>query len=1006
MAKATSELEESSRQSWLERLRAPFRSGPKADGTGGDNGRLRRKLIWLALCGAGGLLLWIGLGFAPTESVKEALAFWLKSRPGLEDWLKTNPWADLAVNWLAAPLFVILVGWACFDWADRRFLNRWLGGKPDFLLEDPLSAIAETALFAGYDPAVFVGRDKQLASLRAFVGDDGSGFAWRMVTGRTGIGKTRLCARLVEDLARAARGHHFLHRFALVRRRLKVPPPFARQWDAGFLDPRQTGQIADWQPRRSTLLVLDEASRTFGDELYPLLATLAAKSTRRRPVRVLVIDHLLGDPVVRLLGTAARVRGEGSPLALEGLSDPELKELASHYPGHALPLATLLASADGSPRSALYMLLEGKTWDYREAIRQWANAMIPGLAPASAKPSPEIEGEVAEALVAAALIGPVDIAATTVGDAFALAGKLRRFFPDSDPELWRTTIPAFAPRDLGYELAFRLFDQMSAQRQDAVGAVLLGNPQRLRASLHEFWRERCSHYSADPDERLFGPAYAIQQRLDAAEPEVVEKIRRDVEGHFEALTASRDRTTIKTHLAVARAHFRYRPFDAVVLKFCLRCEINASLADGMTGAFDKGVEEQLTHPLIARWLADPEVELLYFQVLVNLAATRQSRADIRFLHRVKAAVESKLKDYRGGEDEVAAAAMRAGLNLIRRFRDARLVDQVIELAQTMTFAIGRAKGAASRDFELNYATALLNVLGSKSLPGMSGAAYKAAEELYELATSKRWENDPDMQVRLLAGLMHAMNLERRGPESQSRKWKNRLERLTGQITADGNPDFHILACHVIKDKVHEHAVVGRFVEAEETFRRLTELCQQEAGGLRWDCQGALMKARGCLSGHYASFGKGAEADAMGEFQLKQIEVSPDLTKEMIEYTVLGDFSDLAEYIDSWHSLNDRSAAAGKWDRFLRSMAAWNRFFAPFAELAKSSQVNMNVLGAACRLLNCARRSFAQNSPYMGVIRQQAFELYRLAPHDPAIAGLAQELGVHVNRAPPPRLILP
>ena len=141
-------------------------------------------------------------------------------------------------------------------------------------------------------------------------------------------------------------------------------------------------------------------------------------------------------------------------------------------------------------------------------------------------------------------------------------------------------------------------------------------------------------------------------------------------------------------------------------------------------------------------------------------------------------------------------------------------------------------------------------------------------------------------------------------------------------------------------------------------------------------------------------------------QLKQFEAAPDLTKVAVEHTVLGGFSDLAVYIKAWQGLNHRIADAGRREQFERSMNAWGRFFALFVELTKSSTAGIDVLQDIRSLLNCARQHIAQNSPYMGVIRQQAFELYRLAPHDPAIAGLAQELGVHVNRASAPRLILP
>lgn len=975
-----------------------------------NSGQLRRKLWWLALWAAIGLLPAL-IGFVPADSVKEVLAVLIKGIPGFENWINTNPGAAAVTRWVAAPLFLAtVIAMPTFAAADRRFWNRWLGSEPDFLLANPLAAISETHLIKGYDPSIFAGRKNELAELCTLVEPAEEPFAWQMVTGRTGIGKTRLCVRLVGDLALEASGHRFLRRFRVVREKvLKSPPKFSRAWDAGFVDPARCAALEGWHPRRPTLLVFDEASRTFGEGLFPMLAALAAKGTPRRPVRALLIDHMSLDVVVRQPGMAMPVVGRRDPLALSGLSDAEMDELARHFPRHALSRSVLRKAAGGSPRSALYMLHEGREWNYRLAIRQWANAIIPGLAPASdtIDPTPQIEPEVAEALVAAALIGPVAIAATTVGDAFALAGKARRYFPDSDPALWKTTIPAFAPRDLGYEIAFRLFEQMSVQRQAAVTAVLLGNPRRLRESLHEFWFERSAHYSTEPDERLFGAAIAIQRRLDEAEPEVVAKIHQNLTGHFEALTASRDRTATRAHLQTARTYLRYRPFDPVVLNLCLKCEVNASLLDGRTGTVDREAIDHLTNPLITRWIADPEFARLYLNFLLNLTMGKRWGADGALLDRALAIVMPLVEGYRGGDDLHAEQAVGVGANLVTRLAFTGRCEEAKALVRAVRHAAGRAGASASRRFELNYAMVLLNFVATGTLPRMASAALDAAQALFDLASAPHLAGDAAMQLQLVGGLIHALDVaDRSAPDAERRKWKNRLERAIAPVGADSSPDLRILACHALANFIHTNAFRNRFEPAEADYARLSELCHDEAGVLRWDCQGIYRKATGCLGGHYADAGRTDRSEPLMAAQLDWAETCPAPTPAMLERTVLGGFSDFARSIEAWQGLNHNSHKNGKRERFNRSVAAWHRYFPQIVKTARTVGLERQVLHAILGLLRCVKDHEATDSAHYAAIREQAQMLLQMAPHDPGVADLVSKLGAAPGAPPVSPVVVP
>ena len=973
-----------------------------------DNGRFKRKLWWLATCAGVGLLASIFLGFVPDDSVIEAGAVWLKAFPGLEGWLKTNSKAIAVMSWVAAPVFFVLIGMLLLSVGKLGFWNRWLGGRPDFMLKNPLVAISETVLIKGYDPTVFVGRQDQLESLRGLLHPQGEAFAWQMVLGRTGIGKTRLCAKMVDELALAARDYNFLFRFRVVRERLlKVPPPHSHAWDAGFVDPIRCGEIADWHPRRPTLLVFDEASRTFGDGLYPLLASLANKGTCRRPVRVLLIDHMSRESAVRQLGMANPVVGRRDPMLLTGLADQEMTELAGRFPGHVLSLPALLATAEGSPRSAIYMLHEGKTWNCRLAMRQWANGMFPGLAPDhdDVLPQPDIEADVAEALVAAALIGPVPIAKTTVADAFNIARKVQRFFPDSDPKIWANTIPGFKPRDLGYEIAFRLFDLMSEKRKEAMISVLLSDLRRLRGSLNEFWLERSSHYSSEQDARLFDSAIAIQDRLDSADLETIERIHTDLASHFEAIAASSNRVEIRGHLDIARTYLQCRPFDPEVLKYCLKCEVNASKSTGKQGAFDRSAVDRLTNPLVVRWLGDPEAARLYLDFLQNLTMVKRSAADVEFLDRAKVFVTPLIQKYHGGEDAIVERAMGVAVNLISRYSEARNDEEVEALVKSMRHALGRAGESACRAIELHFAAGLVGLLYASSAGRSALSATTGARELYELCTADRHAMDLGMRLWLVAGLIKVAKItELSGQEAEARKWRNRLNRATTQVGIDSDTRLIVLTCRALRDLIHANAVRGRFKLAEKQYAQLFGLCHEEPRKLLWELRGALLNAQGCLSNHYDGTVEASRGEELAVLQLECFEATPKLTKEMLERTVLGSFSDFADIISAWASLNHRSAEDGKWDRFDRSMVAWGSFFQSFMEIAKSSTISIQVLGEIRGLMNCVTMHVSQDSQHHENVRRQAGELYLLAPHDPQISALAQKLGVQVNRSPAIRLV--
>ena len=163
----------------------------------------------------------------------------------------------------------------------------------------------------------FLGRETALTELDAFVhAERGQPFAWWLVTGGGGAGKTRLAREL------CLRMRH-------------------QGWRAGFLPNGFAADLRDlnaWCPRSPTLIVADYVMKRM-DEIRKLAARLARRDGLP-PIRLLLLERESGDLFeTRFLGSdtsdrsvieSARFRPE--PLAIERLSDEHLWDLVVSCP--------------------------------------------------------------------------------------------------------------------------------------------------------------------------------------------------------------------------------------------------------------------------------------------------------------------------------------------------------------------------------------------------------------------------------------------------------------------------------------------------------------------------------------------------------------------------------------------------------------------------------------------------------------------------------------------------
>ena len=99
-------------------------------------------------------------------------------------------------------------------------------------------------------------------------------FVWRVLSGPSGIGKTRLAIEWLMQAQRAG-------------------------WHAGVVDAGPSDRISldGWKAAKPTALVIDEARAEWHEHLAGILARLAAAGTSSTSIRVLVVDQVM--PVLR-----------------------------------------------------------------------------------------------------------------------------------------------------------------------------------------------------------------------------------------------------------------------------------------------------------------------------------------------------------------------------------------------------------------------------------------------------------------------------------------------------------------------------------------------------------------------------------------------------------------------------------------------------------------------------------------------------------------------------------
>ncbi|MEZ5710133.1 MAG: hypothetical protein R3E02_12180 [Blastomonas sp.] len=440
---------------------------------------LRRTALPVALAAVLGLVLRFAIGFEPAGGLLQIFGVAVESLPAIKQWLAGSAEGKFVTTWLSAPIVTgFVTAGAIAAPPVKAWLQRVFPDPPPFVRSDLEER--RNARMIGLDrtaPA-FIGRADELSAL-ARLRESVPVFAWQFVTGPSGIGKSRLAIEWLEEARKAG-------------------------WDIGIIDPRDRDLLRDWTARRPTALVIDEAVTHFQRDLGDALAMLAKGARRASKVRVLVLDQKTPPLVFQEDRTGSSIEASRrDDLVLAPLAPDHILELGQNDPAGAAansaPAAVtapfLIAQAAGRPLAALALAEADEPASLEDAMRQWVNRLIPGLAPRNLleepNPAQPVDPAMALCLIVAALNGPcpADVVRSAAGP---LSGNslsaLLRFFPGYSRGDLDSELPLFEPGILGSRLALCLLANMSRDERETAYAMLSHDPDRLARNLGDIWR--------------------------------------------------------------------------------------------------------------------------------------------------------------------------------------------------------------------------------------------------------------------------------------------------------------------------------------------------------------------------------------------------------------------------------------------------------------------------------------------------------------------------------------
>lgn len=797
-----------------------------------------------ALFGGGlGLVLKAAFGFEPADaffSSLQAVTDWFS---GIRLWLDAHP--DLR-GWLVGPvaLGLLFLAVSKSGWFRGGVLDRLFPDPPPFVRSDLDEARSRERMITLEGPSLpFVGREAELVELEELLDMPERVFAWRALTGPSGIGKTRLGIEWLE----AAK---------------------ARGWDVGIVDKNDLAALKAWRARRRTALVIDEARRDWDDSLGETLVALAHAASPKRPVRVLVIDQIEPAPDIPLGSERVAVTDGAIPtLRLRGLVEEDMGKLRAWAGNARFDDATLMRESAGRPRAALIMLHAQDATSYTGALSEWVERFVPGLADEGQELSPSLAGP----LMLTTLAGPVmsDVARDLFGTIDT--GALVRFYQSETREALQTTLPPLHPDDLAQELLLRLLPRIDLRlRSAALDRMLVDAPAAVEARLSGIWRD-CPDLGPDQLNWLQARFDTICAGRVASLREQAAEARRVVSQAAEASGAFDSALATLEDLAATR------PFDAEIRLHEAMSAVGAINHYGAGGKFDA----------LERW----------GKRLTGLAEDRRFAADVEFPRAEAKAAVNAIHHYGGAkqfdalerwgerliamvEDErfVADVEIRrleasGAINAINHYGAEGQFDALERWGKRLLDLVGDERFVDDAEVRRVEAMGAVNAITHYGSEGRFDALERWAKRLIALAENERFATDSEIRLFDAKGAFAAIDGYGRAREFQAvERWGKRLVSLARDEQFVASADYRVEEVKGAVFAMCSYGSVGRFEALERWGKRLIDSVEDERFAAnevirRWEIMGASD-----AMGHYS---EARQIDGLESWGKRLIAVAED-----------------------------------------------------------------------------------------------------------------------------------